>query len=716
MRIALLSLGFGLLATTVLAQGEREFQRGQRAYERNAYREAIEVFTKIRGGDEKYAEAQYWLARAYLMVDPPMFAEAKAAARIAYNAERSNDDYRALSLLLSRERGNGFLPLFKQMRMEVIARRILRRDSTNAVAHLVIGARNAQDYTFAHGSVSIKDDLSQAGASLVNEKGETLERLMTRGTSGGSRARDGLIRDVVSDEIMEATSREGVAERRYLRAYAFLLRAAELDPTLRDPYPELMRVIAMIGRYSDAEPLLDAMAVHYEQTSDYWLYRGMVAVELDRYEQAEQAFARAKAYLSDEEWRAFNTPEAFYDGEEPEAHAAFWASQDPRFLTPYNERLLIHYARLVYADLRFGDMYTKYRGWETEPGQVIVRYGRPRIEINLQDRFDRALSFHYDDTLYFRFMDLSKAGKWIFYSPSASTFSNQPGFDMWNADHTLRSKEIFARYPDRIEEDKLESIPFPYLVNRLRGMDSRTELWVPVGVVVNTSRRTPKRGAVTLLNEDRGIVAQTFELAPLDPRHTERLYAQGTLYVDTYTLSAEPGAYEMAVEFEVQSADPLIAHNRTEVDVPDYTGDDLAASDLVLAYLIEEREVGTAAQGAVSRRGYQLDLAPWGVFGIGQPLYLYYELYNLSLNAQGEGLYEVEAIIENREERRRVFGRDREEAVSVRTQQRITATDVGDFLILDTSDQAPGLYTVRVLVRDRESGQQVEMERQIRLE
>ncbi|MEM1093343.1 MAG: GWxTD domain-containing protein [Bacteroidota bacterium] len=694
---------------TVLGQG-RAYERGERAYERNAYQDAIAAFTQVKATDACYADAQYWLARAYLMVDPPQLREAKAASRIAYNADKRNDDYRALSLLLSRERGNGFLPLFKQVRMEIIARRILRRDSTNAVAHLVIGARNAEDYTFAYSSVSLQD----RGGSLMDNQGERVEDLLTRGVAN---VRNGVALDQRTDEIIEATSRVALDRRRYVRAYAYLLRAAKLDPTLRDPYPELMRIIAMADRYADAEPLLDAMAIHYQNTAEYWLYRGLVAAEAERYEAAERAFGEARVRLGEDEWQAFNNPSAFYEAGTPEANAAYWASQDPRFLTSYNERLLIHYARLVYADLRFGDMFGKYRGWETEPGQVVVRYGRPVKEINLQDRFDRFVTLRYDDELVFTFMDLAKAGKLTFFSPKASSFSGRPDFDMWKGDMTLRSKELFEDFPDRIENDKLASIPFPYLVNRLRGDNGQAVLWVPVGVVVNTFRRTPKRGAVTLVDGGQGIVAQAFELAPLDPSRTERLYAQGTLFVDNYQLSAPPGDYEMAVEFEVETPDPLVAFDRTSVKVPDYSGEGLSASDLVLAYLIDEDSGGSGgALGSVSRRGYTIDLAPWGIFTVGQPLYLYFELYNLGLNEGGEGRYDVEAVIQKRTERRRLFGRRDDSAVSVRTQQRISSTDVGDFLILDTSDQEPGLYTVRVEVRDRETGQRVEMERQIRLE
>ncbi|GAB5517835.1 MAG: hypothetical protein RhofKO_00860 [Rhodothermales bacterium] len=676
---------------------------GKRAYEVRAYEKAVRSFAKVGEQSSRYPEAQYWLARSYVNVDPPKLQDAAQAARKAYDAQPDNEDYRILHQLLSGEGGMGALPTYKQQRLEAIARRVLQHDSLNGAAYQVMGSRYLRDYTYVHGSITLAED-------------EDVERLMLLDAQPDGASNTSFQLGATTSERIFGTSRERQAQKSYLKAYDYLLKAAEVAPVMRSTYAELMRLIAMAGRYGDAAPLLDRMAIPYDSTGEYWLYRGLVAVETERYEEAEHAFAQAKQRLDETEWQAFNNPAAFDDAEESEAVALYWSTQDPRFLTPYNERLLIHYARLVYADLRFGDAFTAYRGWETEPGQVLVRYGRPVVETNVQSPLDRFLHFHYDDVLLFKFMDMAKAGKPVFYSPSAGAFSGRPQFDMWNADHVLRSRELFTRYPDRIETDKLKSMPFPYLVNRLRGADGNVELWVPVGVGVNVAQPTPKEGVVTLVDAAQGIVEQAFKRAPLDPNSPRHSYQEGALSVDTYRLSAAPGTYEMAVEFEVQGVDTLAAFDRGPIQLPDYSSRELTASDLVLAYLVEEGDAAQTAPGMVERQGYHLDLAPWGVFTIGQPLYLYFELYGLGLNPQGEGRYEVEAVIEKRDERRRLFSRKKDSAVSVRTQQRIMTADVGDFLILDTSDQAPGLYTVRVVVRDRESGQQVDMERQVRLE
>src|SRR5690606_17930201 len=60
-----------------------------------------------------------------------------------------------------------------------------------------------------------------------------------------------------------------------------------------------------------------------------------------------------------------------------------WTRKDPRYLTPYNERKPEHYARLVYADLLYGSEDLDLRGWETQRGQILVRYGVPEKDVVL---------------------------------------------------------------------------------------------------------------------------------------------------------------------------------------------------------------------------------------------------------------------------------------------------------------------------------------------
>src|SRR5690606_12682995 len=52
-----------------------------------------------------------------------------------------------------------------------------------------------------------------------------------------------------------------------------------------------------------------------------------------------------------------------------------FASTDPLYLTEAEERRLEHYARLAWAELKYGEPGMERRGWETERGWIWVRYG-----------------------------------------------------------------------------------------------------------------------------------------------------------------------------------------------------------------------------------------------------------------------------------------------------------------------------------------------------
>src|SRR5690606_29614581 len=68
----------------------------------------------------------------------------------------------------------------------------------------------------------------------------------------------------------------------------------------------------------------------------------------------------------------------------PEARRSFasvyWARGDPLYLTPWNEYRAEHQARVALAELLFGEPMTDLRGWETDRGLILIRYGLPAVE------------------------------------------------------------------------------------------------------------------------------------------------------------------------------------------------------------------------------------------------------------------------------------------------------------------------------------------------
>jgi len=174
------------------------------------------------------------------------------------------------------------------------------------------------------------------------------------------------------------------------------------------------------------------------------------------------------------------------------------------------------------------------------------------------------------------------------------------------------------------------------------------------------------------------------------------------------------------MEFETAGGG-TVAVQRREVDIPDFSGDALNVSDVMLAYRIEESLDEELSDGDIVRRGLSISPAPWSVFSSNQPIYLYFEIYGLQHSQQGQTAYEMEAMLSPRDRSKgltkfvkNIFGGT--EGVSVRLPGSGTSTDEGHYLILDAANQETGLYTLTLRVTDTISGKTVEREQDLLLE
>ncbi len=157
----------------------------------------------------------------------------------------------------------------------------------------------------------------------------------------------------------------------------------------------------------------------------------------------------------------------------------------------------------------------------------------------------------------------------------------------------------------------------------------------------------------------------------------------------------------------------------------DYSRAGFAVSDILLAYLVEPASSAGAADPAhYVRNGTTIHPAPWGVFGVDQPLYIYFEMYNLEQEAGGQTRYEVEALLveQGRESGlqrlfRRAFRRGGGgEGVAVRFDGVGNSADEGQYFIMDASQQPPGTYVLALRVTDLVREQTVESRRTVMLE
>ena len=269
----------------------------------------------------------------------------------------------------------------------------------------------------------------------------------------------------------------------------------------------------------------------------------------------------------------------------------------------------------------------------------------------------------------------------------------------------------------------------PYRVAAFKGEGGQTDLYVNYGIPV-AETGTPSDG----VQEDVSVTVKTgaFLIGPTRDLLIERRrtvyglrgaqivpFDQTRLWTSTEGMSAQPGdGYEVSLEFETASGGTSAVQRRT-VDVPSFEGAGLKLSDVLLAY--DAQEADRAEPGRVFRDDVSVQPAPWGVFRVGDPVYLYFEPYGLAMT-DGRTDYEVEASLRPKDTStgvrrlaRRVFGSD-DPAVSSAFEVQGDRPDDTVYLFLDAAGQEPGLYTLTVTVRDRISGQSADRETDLLLE
>src|SRR5690606_35079851 len=188
--------------------------------------------------------------------------------------------------------------------------------------------------------------------------------------------------------------------------------------------------------------------------------------------------------------------------------ARYCTSQNPRHLTPYNERKLEHYARLVYADLPYSAPDIGLRGWETQRGAILVRYCPPLSEVTVTGQFgemlnafgfnaeasrlesgrrfgerfdmiDRSNLFNIWDYGDFRFVfeDPIRNGEYRLYSPPADLFADASAGMAERMDYEIIARQTFREQPERYTyEPPGRDVRIPYLVTTFKNADGGADL------------------------------------------------------------------------------------------------------------------------------------------------------------------------------------------------------------------------------------------------
>ena len=380
---------------------------------------------------------------------------------------------------------------------------------------------------------------------------------------------------------------------------------------------------------------------------------------------------------------------------------AFWLGKDPLYLTSVNERLLEQCRRVAYANLRFSDPTLGREGWQTDRGQVYIRYGDPRV----------------------RYMDGPGRGRkdvWD-YGPFTVIFVPTVTWDSWRfvtarlGNKRLKLEQLVDAVPDIYQHPLQYDAPCQTAQFRHDEGNTRIEMYYAL----------PDENVRHTLSEDNGN-------AGVDARQALFLFDSGwdtlrhsvaiverlprVVYESTdesFLLAAErliiePGTYFLAAELEDRET-KRVGTYRERMQVRPFGQDTLEISSLLMARRIRMRE-----NAPYGREQFAVLPNPLHVCRADGKAWFYFEIYNLSRDEYGATHYRVSYQMQSLPE-----GRGDRATADWTTAVSYSYRGARDWeprdLRVDMDGASPGPRAFRVVVEDLHTGRTATAETRFRV-
>ena len=420
-----------------------------------------------------------------------------------------------------------------------------------------------------------------------------------------------------------------------------------------------------------------------------------------------------------------------YEGLTPaareEMRRRFWLASDPLFLTPTNEFRGEYLARMAYADLRYGVAEYKLPGWRTDKGVIYVRYGDPL----------RSGTFSSNNTGTQSAGDIMNVGTsttvWS-YGPRgpAFVFRQNPGYRRatFSGDFRFYAEDYRSMQPSRMTAPSLPDIvDMPAQIARFRGSDEAVALEVHVLLPLDTLGKIALVEETTLETGMFVIDQDGVEIRRLTEEEDVAVGVGAERTIRSWRTDVPAGkAFIVAAEVR----DPITwatGMRRENIGGRTFAPGTPTVSDILVANRVEP-----LVEEPLLRHEFDIDVEPTLTFGGGQPVALYFELYNLVPDAEQFASYELELVVYLDEIFRAgglrqltgavadAFGLSEEGSRPVELrfdkEERVVARDmIPEYFSLTLDDPTPGRYTLELRILDRNAGVEMTTTRtfQIRL-
>ena len=301
-----------------------------------------------------------------------------------------------------------------------------------------------------------------------------------------------------------------------------------------------------------------------------------------------------------------------------------------------------------------------------------------------------------------------------FLDPTGSGFfdfapipPNSPNHALWSrmAPETVVARVVSQSPSVYVHDYGGDPLDLYMYTANFRASDRETAMEAYMGVPM--AALTPSGNSHLML--DRDVVVYDRSLRPVfrdSVRVAEAISGQadkGTLMVDQVRAVLSPGQYLLGTQVRDPISQKVQVH-KTYVAVSSFRGEALALSDLELAGQIVE--VGEQA-GKFQKGDFRVVPLPSKTFAKGQPVYLYYEVYNLSRDAFGQTRYRVEYRLKGVQDMGVVRGLGRllsqspqADGVQISYEHAGTATSEPLYIALDVPENSKEQLEIEVVVTD----------------
>lgn len=441
-------------------------------------------------------------------------------------------------------------------------------------------------------------------------------------------------------------------------------KAVEVDPDYGEAYCRMALLSYEEKDYDKTLSLLSKACIVKPQNSDYHLYMGMVHHRMGSTDDALGCFQSANDLMDVEELEVYNSIDmilhpaaldSFQQSSEDEKRQfiqTFWKQRDPLFLSDSNERILEHYSRIAYANLRFSVRAIKgvrkgIRGWKTDRGKVFVRFGPPEEKYKTapipagmgggSPGSPGGLPFRPSNS-FWKYSDFE-----IVFSDDFLNGNYGFHWGVEEVDYKHFFNRIIDEVPERYAFISNENV-WPLFCSIARYYNEKNENVLDVYQNVTGKEdediSTFVRGVFLFdmdWNEIDRIVDKPPKLAPW----------QNSLLTGWNRLSVQPDEYNLVVEFQDPETGKLGRWGR-EIELKPFDRDSLQMSDVVTAWQIDDETMAEA----VYRGGQFIIPNTLKKYAVSALIPIYFEIYNLTYSPEGVTHYRVSFILKKKEETR----------------------------------------------------------------